>query len=285
MSSQEPCRFNCELFGKRAHFWESTVVPLWQESYHSLVKRARVAEGSAALDVGTGSGEVAIRLASLVGDGGRVVGIDSQPEMLEIARRKASGRGLRNVEFREMPMESMDLADGAFDSVVASYSLCCCTDYRATLEECFRVLSGGGRLTYDHGGPNNPPAYQVITDLFEEYKPKAPSKKLKEMRESEASQAEAVEEYLDPFATLKALRDVGFADAEATLTRTVLRYGSVESYVDEWLLFDWALEAEEMPPATLARFRKAAAEALAPQAKGGTFDVERDTIFFTGVKQ
>lgn len=211
--------------------------------------------------------------------------MDAQPEMLQLARQKATDRGVQNVQFKQMSMESMDLPGDSFDSVVGHYSLCCCMDYKASLAECFRVLKRGGRLTYNHGGPSDPLSFQIMFKIFENYKTNRPSEKLREMRGSEAAQFEAVEKYTDPFVTLDAMRNTGYVNSEATLTKSTISYKDVGAYIDEWLLFDWALEAEEIPPPEVQRFRKEAAEALSPLTKGPGFNVERDTIFFTGFKQ
>jgi ubiquinone/menaquinone biosynthesis C-methylase UbiE len=284
LDTQKACLINCELFGKHAALYESAIVPIWQEVYDSLLGRAKISQGSRVLDVGTGTGEVAIRLERLVGPRGRVVAIDAQPEMLRIAVHKAKDRGSDNIEFLQMSMEDMVLPDDSFDSVVGNYSLCCCVDYEATLAECHRVLKSGGRLTYNHGGPSNPLSYQVIAKIFEDYKPRNPSKRLKEIREAEAIQARAVEKYREPFLTLSVIRSLGFDKAEATVSQCVLNYKDVGSFVDEWLWFDWSAEAEEMPPADIKAFRKEAIEALNPLSKGEGFRVEREVVFFTGLK-
>jgi ubiquinone/menaquinone biosynthesis C-methylase UbiE len=275
---------NCELFGKRAALFESAVVPLWQEVYDSLVARAQIMEGSKVLDVGTGTGELALRIGRLVGQKGRVVGIDAQPEMLQIAARKAKASDSNNIEFKQMPMERMNLPDGSFHSVVGNYSLCCCVDYEATLAECHRVLKPGGRLTYNHYGPADSLMFQVIVKIFENYKTRTPSKKLKEIREAAAFQADAVEKYREPAVTLRAIRSLGFDEAEATLTQRVINYKDAGGYVDEWLSLDWAAEAEEIPSADLKRFRKEAIEALRPLSMGEGFRAESDEVFFTGLK-
>jgi hypothetical protein len=139
-------------------------------------------------------------------------------------------------------------------------------------------------LTYSHSGPNDPLAFQVIVKIFENYKTNNPSKRLEELRTAELAQYEAVEKYTEPFVTLEEMRSVGFSNAEATLTRRSDRYKDVRAYIDEWILFDWALEAEEIAAADLQRFRREASDALNPLSEGPGFNVERDTIFFTGVK-
>jgi ubiquinone/menaquinone biosynthesis C-methylase UbiE len=284
LDPEKACLVNCELFGKHAALFESAIVPLWQGVYESLVSRAKITEGSRVLDVGTGTGEVALRLGRLVGRKGRVVGIDAQPEMLQIAMRKARGSGSSNIEFQQMPMEEMRLPDSSFDSAVGNYSLCCCMDYETTLAECHRVLRPGGRLTYNHGGPSDPLAYQVITRIFEDYKTRIPSKKLSEIREAQVLQAEAVEKYREPLVTLNVIRNLGFDEAEATVTQRKIDYRDVGCFVDEWLSFDWSAEIEEIPSPELKMFRKEAIEALRPLSKVEGFRVESDEVFFTGLK-
>ena len=274
----------CEQFAKQASLFESTVVPVWQGVYDSLVTRARIAEGSAVLDVGAGTGEVTLRLARLVGAAGRVVAADAQTEMLRIAKRKARKAGFKNVEFKVTPMEALDLPDGSFDSVVGNYSLCCCIDYRATLAECLRVMKPGGRLTYNHGGPSDSLPLQLIYKVFEGYKAKSPSKHLREVREANAMQAEAVKEYREPFFTLGEMRNLVYHEAEASITQRAIKYPDAGGYVDEWLALDWQAEADEIHPAALKRFRKEAIEALSPLSNGAGFTAESEMIFFTGTK-
>lgn len=285
MDSQKPCLINSELFGRHATYFESAIVPLWQEVYDSLVSRAHISEGSSVLDVGTGTGEVALRLGRLVGQRGQVVAIDAQTEMLQIATSKAQNQGLHNIEFKQMPMEAMALPDGSFESIVGNYSLCCCMDYKASLAECLRVTRPGGRLTYNHTGPLDSLASQVIFKIFEGYKTRAPSKRLKEIRASNAAQVEAVEKYRDPFVTLNLIRSLGYDEAEATVVRRVIKYKDASSFIDEWLSFDWRAEAEEIPSADLKGFRKEVVGALSPLSKGPKFSVASDMVFFTALKR
>jgi ubiquinone/menaquinone biosynthesis C-methylase UbiE len=284
LEPQKACAVICELFGEQAALFESRIVPLWQGTYDSLVNRARITKGSRVLDVGSGTGEVALRLGRLVGRTGHVVAVDAQPEMLRIAKGKGRDGSLQNIEFKEMPMEAMNLPEDSFDSVVGNYSLCCSIDYGATLSECLRVLKPGGRLTYNHGGPTDPLATQVILRIFESYKTKSPSRHLREIREAEAVQAEAVEKYREPSVTLDEMRKLGYHDAEATMTQRRINYTDAGAFVDEWLLLDWNAETKEIPVENLRRFRREAVEALSPLSKGAGFTAESEMVFFTGTK-
>ena len=57
--------------------------------------------GERALDVGCGCGTTTLSLARSVGDAGQALGVDISPQMLEVARARASGEGLTNVSFTE----------------------------------------------------------------------------------------------------------------------------------------------------------------------------------------
>jgi SAM-dependent methyltransferase len=119
-----------------------------------VIKRATLHPGEQVLDLGTGTGEAAIKAASLVGASGRVVGVDISPKMLTQARQRVEGLGLGNVEFQVGRAEAIPSADGAFDAVLASLSLMYVIDRHAAARECARVLRPGGRLVAAiWGGP------------------------------------------------------------------------------------------------------------------------------------
>lgn len=71
--------------------------------------------GKRVLVVGCGFGDDALRLSKL---GAHVSAFDLSPESLDIARRLAAREGL-DIDFRQMPAERLDYADGTFDIIVA----------------------------------------------------------------------------------------------------------------------------------------------------------------------
>jgi len=111
-----------------------------------VVARARLQAGERVLDLGTGTGSVAIRAASLVGDGGHVTGVDISREMLALARERASAHGLGNVTFREGRAEAIPVDSSSFDAVLASLSLMYVIDRVAAAREIARVLRPGARF-------------------------------------------------------------------------------------------------------------------------------------------
>ncbi|HUS17706.1 MAG TPA: methyltransferase domain-containing protein [Chloroflexia bacterium] len=105
---------------------------------------AALRPGERVLEVGCGTGEVALRAARRVRPGGLVVGIDAAPEMIAVARRKARG----TAHFEVQPVEAMSFPAGSFDVVLSSlmmHHLPGALKVRA-LGEVRRVLRPGGRL-------------------------------------------------------------------------------------------------------------------------------------------
>ena len=98
--------------------------------------------GLAVVDVGCGPGTDLGRLADLVGDGGRVVGVDREPEMLAEARRRLAGRD--NISVRAGDVHALPLADAAVDRVRVDRVLQHVLEPERALGEVRRVLRPGG---------------------------------------------------------------------------------------------------------------------------------------------
>ncbi|KAA9333353.1 methyltransferase domain-containing protein [Hymenobacter busanensis] len=111
--------------------------------------------GLTVLDLGSGSGRDAYLLSNLVGEAGRVIGVDMTEEQLAVARRHVEAHTARfgyqrpNVEFRHGYIEDLAAAgldDNSVDLVVSNCVLNLSTDKAATYREIFRVLRPGGEL-------------------------------------------------------------------------------------------------------------------------------------------
>lgn len=112
-----------------------------------ILDRARIAPGEAVLDVGCGTGSLALEARRRVGIGGSVHGIDASPEMIERATQKARDAGLA-ADFRQAAAQTLPFADACFDLVLSTLMLHHLP--RADREQCVReirrVLKPGGRL-------------------------------------------------------------------------------------------------------------------------------------------
>jgi arsenite methyltransferase len=102
--------------------------------------------GETVLDLGSGAGIDAFLAARAVGEGGRVLGVDMTPAMVERARNAAERHGFTNVEFREGRLETLPVADASIDAVTSNCVFNLVPDKAAVFREVARVLKPGGRL-------------------------------------------------------------------------------------------------------------------------------------------
>lgn len=95
--------------------WGHVMGPELQPISDRMMELAEIRPGQQVLDVATGLGEPAVTAAHLVGPSGGVIGIDTSPQMLDIARMRVNELGLHNIDFREMDAEELDLPEQSFD--------------------------------------------------------------------------------------------------------------------------------------------------------------------------
>jgi ubiquinone/menaquinone biosynthesis C-methylase UbiE len=110
-----------------------------------LVRYAGIRAGQSVLDVGTGTGVVAITAARL---GARVTGLDLTPELLEQARQSASMAGLKDIEWKEGDAEILPFPDASFDAVLSQFGHMFAPRPDVALREMLRVLKPGGRIAF-----------------------------------------------------------------------------------------------------------------------------------------
>jgi arsenite methyltransferase len=106
----------------------------------------RLHPGERVLDLGSGAGTDSLVAAQMVGEEGRVTGIDMTNEMLSKARAAAAEIGLANVDFVEGEAEKLPFADESFDVVISNGVIDLIPDKDAVFSELRRVLVPGGRL-------------------------------------------------------------------------------------------------------------------------------------------
>jgi arsenite methyltransferase len=106
----------------------------------------RIAPGATVLDLGCGAGTDLLVAAQMTGPGGRVIGVDMTPSMLERARESAQAMALANVELHESLIETLPLPDASVDVVISNGVIDLVPDKDAVFAEIDRVLRPGGRL-------------------------------------------------------------------------------------------------------------------------------------------
>jgi ubiquinone/menaquinone biosynthesis C-methylase UbiE len=118
-----------------------------RELRQRIADLARIQPGEKVLDVGCGTGTLAIEVQQHVGATGRVCGVDAGAQQIARARSKAARRDLP-VEFQIGVIEELDFPDQTFDVVLNTLMMHHLPDdlKRQGLSEIARVLKPGGRL-------------------------------------------------------------------------------------------------------------------------------------------
>lgn len=124
------------------------------------VHAANLHAGQAALDVCTGTGDLAFELARTLGAAGHVTATDFSLPMLQFARQKNTKRGeasVAPVQFDEADTQNLPFADHSFDAVTVGFGIRNVADVKKGMAEMARVVRPGGRVVIlEFTLPQNP---------------------------------------------------------------------------------------------------------------------------------
>lgn len=141
----------------------------WREQ---AADRAELAPGGSALDVCCGTGDLTLELAGRVAPNGYVIGCDFSEPMLDLAREKASGRGIDSVRFEWADALELPYDSGRFDAVTVGFGVRNFSDRDRGLRELARVLRPGGRLVVlEFTEPRRPPFSTFYSIWFDRIVP------------------------------------------------------------------------------------------------------------------
>jgi demethylmenaquinone methyltransferase/2-methoxy-6-polyprenyl-1,4-benzoquinol methylase len=159
------------MFDRIASFYDVMNSVMTAGLHHRWRARAAdltaVGPGDRALDVATGTGDLAVELARRVGPGGEVIGSDFAEEMLEVARRKAPELRFEWGNALELPYE-----DGRFDATTVGFGARNFSDLERGLSEMARVVRPGGRVVVlEITTPQRPPLSTFFRVWFDRVVP------------------------------------------------------------------------------------------------------------------
>jgi ubiquinone/menaquinone biosynthesis C-methylase UbiE len=139
-----------------------------QHGRRLLVDKA-VHEGDVVLDCGSGTGTTGIMAAKKAGANGKVTLFDLSDAMLAVARQKVMHEGLQaRVTFQTGDTVHLPFADGTFDAVLSTYSLCPLYDPEKGALELYRVTKPGGRIGVAHSTEPRNPVVKWLADRVED---------------------------------------------------------------------------------------------------------------------
>lgn len=110
-----------------------------------VLARAAIERGDTVLDVGCGSGAMAIVAARRAG---RVVGLDISDPLLAVARERATAAGADHLEFVLGDAQVHPFDAGGFDAIISQFGLMFFDDPSAAFSNLHRALRPGGRLAF-----------------------------------------------------------------------------------------------------------------------------------------
>ena len=145
-NEQRALQWQVGVWDRISELYLREVDPRFSSVVQNVLERADLKPGHRVLDLGTGTGSVAIGAARLVGPSGRVTAVDISPDMLAMARRRVAESGYANIAVREARAEQLPADDGSFDVLLASLSLMYVIDRAGAAREMRRVLRPGGRF-------------------------------------------------------------------------------------------------------------------------------------------
>jgi ubiquinone/menaquinone biosynthesis C-methylase UbiE len=184
-----------------------------------LTKKMGIKAGDAVLDIGCGTGRLAMYLSPVVGPAGRVVGIDPSPHRISVACEKLKGHATGNVQFAVGSGESPgDLPPGTFDYVCYCSVLHWIEDKSAALGSAYRLLKPGGKVGITTGDRENPSGIKSITNRIFAQPPY-----VGQVKTSEDASKPVTGKELETL-----LADAGFTEIEIKLIATRRYYSSPE---------------------------------------------------------
>ena len=108
---------------------------------------ARIKAGDTVVDLGSGAGNDCFVAGALVGEKGKVIGVDFTQAMIDKARENAEKLGYNNVEFRFGDIEKLPVTANKADVIISNCVLNLVPDKLKAFQEIFRVLKAGGHIS------------------------------------------------------------------------------------------------------------------------------------------
>jgi len=162
---------------------------------------AQIKEGDTVIDLGSGAGNDVFVARSIVGNSGKVIGLDMTEEMIQKAEKNNSKLGYDNVEFKFGDIEEMPVESNIADVIISNCVLNLVPNKQKAFSEIYRVLKPG--------------AHFCISDIVIEGELPEGLKKSAEMYAGCVSGALQKDEYL------KIIKQNGFKNVEIKKTKVI----------------------------------------------------------------
>jgi SAM-dependent methyltransferase len=191
-----------------------------------MIEHLELQPGQRVLDLAAGPGDTGFLAAELIAPGGTLITSDSAEAMLDVARARARELGIRNVEFKQLELEWIDLPIASVDAILCRWGVMLTVDPSAALREMRRVLRAGGSAALAVWGPPEDNPWAVIT-----------TRALIELGHAERPPPDAPGMFAlaAPGRLSEMLEDAGFVEVTVDSVELARSYPGVREYVEETL--------------------------------------------------
>jgi ubiquinone/menaquinone biosynthesis C-methylase UbiE len=246
-----------------AEIYDARFVPALFAQWGPVVAaEAGVRKGDRVLDVACGTGALTLAVSEIVGPAGSVVGLDANPQMLAVARRKPA-----RIEWLEGKAEALPLPDTSFDAVVSQFGFMFFEDKPQALREMIRVLRPGGRLAIAVcDAVENSPGYNAFALLLDRL-----------FGRTVGDAFRAPFGLGDPARLHEICREAGIEDAEIARRNGKVRFGSINALVSTERACVWTLGGV-LTDEQFEQLLKESETALEPFAAGGTVEFDMPSL-------
>ena len=149
---------------EQAAYWNELTGPKWVQHQVAidrrleplnaiLSERGAIAKGQQVMDLGCGTGALALHLAERVGPGGAVLGVDLSAPMLALAERRRDEGDYAQLRLRQLDAQTHAFDPGAFDALASRFGVMFFSDPVAAFGNLWRALRPGGRLAFVSWAP------------------------------------------------------------------------------------------------------------------------------------
>ena len=264
-----------------SQYWtkhQSLIASMFVPLTNALVETAHIGPGQSVLDIGGGSGEPSLTIASIVGPSGSVTYTDPSAGMVKAATDEADRRGLTNIRFHQCPAEQLPFPDNVFDVAVSRLAVMFFPDPTAGVREILRVIKPGAKLSFVVWAAREVnPFFRIFTEILEKFIPV----------DAEDEDAPAAFRFATPGKLARLLNDVG----ATSVTERTLKF-KIEAPITPARFWELRIELSDTFRSKLAKLNvdqvtavtEAVQQAVAVYFENGAMSFPAQAVIVSGQK-
>ncbi len=242
----------------------------------TLVDRMNVKKDDVALDVGCGTGRLALHVSGIVGPSGSVIGIDPSPHRVRIADRKRKGLAAKSITFMIGRGENLGaFSENAFDHIYYSSVFHWIAEKGLALREAYRALKYGGNVGITTVDKDRHYAMkQAMDDIFSKY-PATEDMKAEDFSKMLVSKKELEE----------MLATAGFRDIKMDIVEEKQYYSSPEAFLQFIEASSFGNFLRNVPEELRASVRQDLGKELEKMRTRKGIELQMDIMYAIGTKR